>query len=144
MSAELAGVARPLPVPGDTLTEEFYLHCARGELRFQRCASCGTWRHLPRFMCARCGSSEWSWERSSGRGKIFSWTVTHQALHPAFAADVPYAIAIVEMEEGVRLVSRLRGAGDAELALDLPVVVEFVPVAEAVVLPMFRVDRGGA
>jgi uncharacterized OB-fold protein len=142
MSAERAAVARPLPDPGDPLTEQFYLHCARGELCFQRCASCGAWRHLPRFLCARCGSAKWSWEQSSGRGKIFSWTVTHQALHPAFAADVPYAIAIVEMEEGVRLVSRVVGAGAAALALDLPVAVEFERVAEAVALPVFRVDRG--
>jgi uncharacterized OB-fold protein len=143
MSADLPRFPRPLPDPGDALTEQFYLHCAHGELRFQRCAGCGAWRHLPRFLCALCGSPEWSWERSGGRGKIFSWTVTHQALHPAFAADVPYAIAIVEMEEGVRLVSRLRGAGAADLALDVPVFVEFERVTDAVALPIFRLDRGG-
>ncbi len=139
MNGEPAGIDRPLPDPGDALTEQFYSHCARGELRFQRCTSCGMWRHLPRFLCARCGSSDWSWERSSGRGRIFSWTVTHQPMHPAFAAEVPYVTVIVEMDEGVRLVSRLRDLAGAELVLDLPVLVDFEPVTGAIALPYFRV-----
>jgi uncharacterized OB-fold protein len=134
------GADRPLPDPDDALTEQFYAHCARGELRFQRCGRCRAWRHLPRFLCARCGSSEWSWDRSSGRGQIFSWTVTHQPMHPAFAADVPYVLVIVEMEEGVRMVSGLRDSTGIGLALDLPVSVEFERVSEHLALPYFRVD----
>jgi uncharacterized OB-fold protein len=117
---------------------EFYAYCARGELRFQRCGSCRCWRHPPRVTCPRCGSEQWAWERSSGRGTLFSWTVTHQALAPGFADDVPYPVAVIEMEEGVRLVSGLRGVAPAALALDLPLEVGFVPVSDGIALHFFR------
>jgi uncharacterized OB-fold protein len=132
-----ATTPKPLPRP-EGLDIEFFEHCAKGRLCFQRCRSCGQWRHIPRLMCAACGSPEWEWSQSSGRGRIFSWTVTHQAMHPAFAADVPYVVALVELEEGVRMVTGLRGIEPAELALDLPVVVSFEDAGEGVLLPYFR------
>ena len=117
---------------------EWYAHCAKGELHFQRCTECRSWRHLPRHMCPHCGSTEWEWEASSGRGVIYTWTVAHQAMHPAFADDVPYAIVVVELEEGVRMVSGIRGLVPDELKLELPVRVEFEPVAPELALPYFR------
>ena len=78
---------RPLPSLQD-LNGEFHKHCANGELRFQRCDDCDRWRHPPRLLCAGCGSARASWQPVSGRGRIFTWTVTHQPLHPAFAQDV--------------------------------------------------------
>jgi hypothetical protein len=135
---DLGATPRPIPGSDDALTSAFYAHCAHGELRFQRCAGCGRWRHLPRILCANCASPEWSWERSSGRGRIFSWTIAHQPMHPAFAADVPYPLVIVEMEEGVRLVSGLRGPRALELDLDLPVEVEFERVSDQIALPFFH------
>ena len=129
---------RPVPEPDDRLVAEFWDHCAKGELRFQRCGACGTWRHLPRLLCARCGSPEWSWERSSGRGKIFSWTITHQPLVQNFPDPVPYAVVVVELEEGVRMVSGLSGLDPARLELDLPVEAVMEDVADGVKLPLFR------
>jgi uncharacterized OB-fold protein len=129
---------RPLPEPDDALVGAFWEHCSRGELRFQRCDDCGTWRHLPRVLCARCRSAKWSWERSSGRGTIFSWTVTHQRLVRDFPDPVPYAVVVVELEEGVRMVSGIRDVEPASLTLDLPVEVVFETVDEGVKLPFFR------
>jgi hypothetical protein len=126
-----------VPAPSG-LNKEFYRHCANGELRFQRCSGCGTWRHPPRVMCARCASEAWEWQRSSGRGKVYTWTVTHQALFPAFAEDLPYAVVVVELEEGVRLVSGLRGLSPADLEVDLPVEVELVKASDDVGLHYFR------
>lgn len=120
------------------LNAEFYAQCAKGRLYFQRCGQCGAWRHPPRIMCARCGSWRWSWQPSSGRGRIYSWTVTHQAMHPAFADQTPYAVVVVEMEEGVRLVSGLRDLPLSELRLDLPVEVMLEHVSETMALPFFR------
>jgi uncharacterized OB-fold protein len=80
----------------------------------------------------------WEWARASGRGRIFTWTVTHQALHPAYADDVPYALIVVEMEEGVRIVSSLRELDPAELALDLAVEVVFEARSDTIALPCFR------
>jgi uncharacterized OB-fold protein len=123
------------------LAAEFYAHCARGELRFQRCSGCAAWRHPPRVLCPHCGSESWEWARSSGRGKVFSWTTTHQPLHPAFAQDVPYAVCVVELEEGPRLVSMVRDVAPAELLLDMPVEVGFDVVSEAIGLHFFRQCR---
>jgi len=130
-------VARPRPVL-DGLTAEFYAHCARHDLRFQRCLTCGAWRHPPRVLCAVCGSSRWSWEPSSGRGQVFTWTVVHQAMHPAFADAVPYAVIVVETTEGVRVVSNLLDAGNDALRLGLPVEVDYQRLDDELTLPMFR------
>jgi hypothetical protein len=117
------------------LNGEFYAFCAAGELRLQRCAACGAWRHPPRYRCAQCGSDASSWERVSGRGRVFSWTVTHRAVDPAFTP--PNAIVVVELDEGPRLVGNPRGIEPGELALDLPVVVELERVSETVGLIWF-------
>lgn len=129
---------RPLPSPDDPLVGEFWEHCNREELRFQRCAECRAWRHLPRFACAECGSHRWTWEISSGRGRLHSWTITHQPLMRDFAEPVPYAVVVIEMEEGVRIVSGVRGLELSRLDLDLPVEVVFETVAEGVRFPFFR------
>jgi uncharacterized OB-fold protein len=135
--SEPAGIPRPVPAP-EGLNAEFYARCAEGQLCFQRCTACGAWRHLPRQMCAACGSTAWEWAPSSGRGKVYTWTVTHQAMHPAFANDIPYAIVVVELEEGVRMVSALRGLPPDRLELGLPVEVELERVSDTIALPYFR------
>ena len=139
--AETIRSRRPLPAPDDDLVAAFWSHCAKGELAFQRCESCGTWRHLPRVLCAKCGSPEWRWQRSSGRGKLFSWTVTHQPLLRSFPEPVPYATIVVELEEGVRMVSGIRGLELSALELDLPLEVVFEDEGEQK-LPFFRPRRG--
>jgi len=139
--------SKPLPAL-DGLTKEFYDFCVRGELRFQRCADCRQWRHVPREMCAECGSFNWAWERSSGRGTLFSWTVVERALHPDFEEETPYAVVVIEMDEGVRLISRMLDTAPEDLEIDMPVEVVFDRVADGVALPKFRpvpvsVLRGG-
>jgi hypothetical protein len=131
VSAESPRTPRWLPTPVG-LGAEWYAHLARGELRFQRCSRCARWRHPPRHLCAACGAEDWSWERATGNGAIFSWTVTHQALHPGFADRLPYAVLVVELEEGVRVVCGARGIENEELALDLPVAIEIDRVDDQV------------
>ena len=128
---------RVTPSP-EGLNAEFYAHCARGELRLQRCAACAVWRHPPRVRCARCGSDQWQWERSSGRGIVYSWTIVHQALVPMFAEDLPYAVVVVELEEGPRLVTAVRGIAPQALRIGLPVEVAFAPVSDTMALHWFR------
>ena len=88
MSNDALPYAKPLPVL-EGLSGEFYAWCRQGELRFQRCTDCGTFRHVPRELCAQCNSFAWEWARSSGRGTVYTWTVVQRALHPAFANDTP-------------------------------------------------------
>jgi uncharacterized OB-fold protein len=128
---------KPLPEL-EGFAGEFYAFCQQGELHFQRCTACGAWRHVPREMCAECGSFEWEWTRSSGRGAVFTWTVVDRALHPAFQADTPYAPVVVEMEEGVRLLSVIVDCPPDELDIGMPVEVAFDEVTPEVTLPKFR------
>ncbi len=120
------------------LNAVFYEYCAQEELRFQRCEACGTWRHPPRYRCPHCGSARFRWEQSSGRGEVFSWSVTHQALDPAFADELPYAIVVVQLEEGPRIVGNLRDLAPAGLRLGLPVEVVFEVLSPTVALTHFR------
>src|SRR4051812_20987241 len=85
----------------------FYSYLARGELRLQRCDACSAWRHPPRHRCAACGSVAASWQPVSGRGHVFTFTITHRAVDPAFTP--PYAVVVAELEEGPRLVGNMRG-----------------------------------
>jgi uncharacterized OB-fold protein len=126
---------RILPAPIG-LNAELYAHWARGELRLQHCSDCNTWRHPPRYLCANCGSDRYTWDRCTGRGRVFSWTITHRAVDPAF--EPPYAIVVVELTEGPRLVGTPAGLEAADLALDLEVVVELEPVSDAIALVAFR------
>lgn len=143
-SSETATPERPIPRPDDDLVAEFWEHCAREELRFQRCSECGRWRHLPRSRCAGCGSPDFAWEPSSGRGSVYSWTITHQPPMRAFAGCGPYATLIVELDEGVRMVAGYAGGSFDELRLGLPVEVVFERVSDEYSLPFFRPRAEGA
>jgi len=128
---------KPLPLLEGT-TREFYEHCKNHELRFQRCKLCGTWRHVPRDMCAKCGSWEWQWVKSSGRGELLTWTVVTLPMQPTFAAEVPYAVTLIEMEEGPRIVARIVDAAPKDLRMGMPVEVIFDAVTPEVTLPRFK------
>jgi uncharacterized OB-fold protein len=140
MTATSAGepaYLKPLPRP-DKLTAPFWEGCKQGELRLQRCANCGAYRLPPRPICAQCLSHESEWVASGGRGRVWSWTIIHPPVLPAFQDDVPYSVVVVELDEGVRLVSNLVDVPAAEIRADLPVQVVFEPVTEDVTLPKFK------
>jgi uncharacterized OB-fold protein len=148
--AETGGPPRPVPAPGGSrrpvpapegLNADWYGYCHRRELRFQRCSACRAWRHPPRLLCPTCSSGDWTWEASTGRGTVWSWTVTHQVYRPWWADAVPYAVLVVELDEGVRVVAGLRDLEPSALALGLPVEVDFEPAGESLSLPVFRPRR---
>lgn len=141
MSESASEYTKPLPVL-EGFSKDFYEFCKQGELRFQRCKACGAWRHMPREMCAECGSWEWEWAKSSGRGQVFTWTVVNRALHPAFRNSVPLAPVVVELEEGVRLLSEVQDCAPEELKIGMPVEVVFDAVTPAISLPKFRRRAG--
>ncbi len=128
-----------LPLPElDGLHGEFYAHCKNHALHFQRCDGCQTFRHVPREMCPECGSWDWSWQPSSGRGKVFTWTVVERPMHPAYVDACPYAPVVVEMEEGVRLLSEVTGVAPADLEIDMDVEVDYDDVTDEITLPKFK------
>ncbi len=128
---------KPLPLL-EGLTKEFYDWCAKGELRFQRCQDCGSWRHIPREICPSCSSFNWEWAKSSGQGTVYTWTVVERALHPAFATSTPYAPVVVELEGGVRLLTQLSNVAPQDLKIGMPVVLDLKAVTPEVTLPYFK------
>jgi uncharacterized OB-fold protein len=101
----------PLPTPTpDSLP--YWEGLRAGRLVLQRCGACGVVRHYPRPVCASCFSMAVDWIEASGRGIVHSWTETHHAFLPSLAADLPYVLVTADLDEGVRLLARLRGSAD--------------------------------
>ncbi|MGH8595344.1 MAG: Zn-ribbon domain-containing OB-fold protein [Gammaproteobacteria bacterium] len=125
----------PLPEPtGDS--RPYWAGLREKRLRFQQCANCGKVRHYPRPLCDVCYTREVIWIAARGEGVVHSWTVAHHAFHPAFKADLPYALVTVDLVEGVRMVAPFRGDA-AALCLGLPVAVIFEGRDSEVILPAF-------
>src|SRR5687767_11677388 len=130
-------VTLPLPIPNEE-TQAFWDYCKAGELRAQRCTTCKTLRHPPRPTCSECGSYDFEWERLSGKGTIYSYEVSHQAVHNALEGLTPHTAILVQLEEGPLFTSNLV-VGDERVAIGLPVEVAFVPVTDEITLPKFRI-----
>ena len=111
------------PVPQRTpISESYWQGLEEGELRYQHCEACGNAWLPARGECPRCLKAEWQWTRATGRGRLVSWTVYHIAHHPAFADRLPYNVAIVDLEEGPRLITNIVNPDEAGgLAIDRPV-----------------------
>jgi uncharacterized OB-fold protein len=134
--------AKPLP----TLTDEnrpFWDGCREGRLRLQRCGACSHLRYPIAPVCPACLSSDFAWFDVSGRGTVFSYIVFHQAYHPAFKAELPYNVALVQLDEGPRLFSNVVGTPNDRVRIGDAVEVVFDPVTPEVTIPRFRL-RGVA
>jgi hypothetical protein len=110
----------------------------RHELSVQRCRDCGTVRLPPRAVCPACLSSAVAWERASGRATVYSFTVTHQNQAPGFRDELPYVLAIVELEEGPRIMTNLVECAPDAVRIGMAVEVVFDDVTPEVTLPKFR------
>jgi len=129
---------RPRPaISADTAF--FWEGAARGELLIQQCSACGSLRHPPRPMCGACGSLDWDTLRASGRGTVYSFVVYHHPPVPAF--DIPYVVALIELEEGTRLVSNVVDISHEEVRIGMSVEVTFSKVDQELILPLFRPAR---
>ena len=133
-------IDKPLPA----VTEDgapWWEGCRHGELRVQRCTACGHLRWPPSILCAKCLAEGGEWITLSGRGTIYSFIVVHRPQHPAFFGDAPYNVAIVELEEGIRLHSNIVECANEELRLGMKVEVVFTKIDDEVTLPKFRPAR---
>jgi uncharacterized OB-fold protein len=110
---EKAVVSVPAP-ERDALNTPYWDHLAQGQLCYQHCNACShAW--LPaRSECPGCLAADWRWQAAAGGAKLISWVVYHMAYHPAFANRLPYAVGVVELDEGPRLISNVIGIDDAE------------------------------
>jgi len=127
------------PVPAPPLVWEnagFWEGAKSHQLLFQRCKECGTWVHPPRPACPKCRSFEKEWSPSSGKGVVHSFVTYRESPHPAFKA--PYSVVLVEMEEGVRLISNMVDTAPDDISIGMTVEVVFDDIAEGLTLPKFR------
>jgi len=136
-----AEYGKPLPEPTPE-SEPFWEACRRHELLLQRCNRCESVWFPPSAVCPGCLSEAWSWTRTSGRGTVYSFVVFHRLYHPGFADDLPYVVAVVELEEGPRLPTALVGVASADVRCDMAVEVVFEDVNETFTLPKFRPRAG--
>lgn len=127
--------ARPLPVP-DAETAPYWEAAAEGRLVIQKCGHCGAFRFYPRLVCPSCMSGDVEWVEASGQGRVYSYTIVHRA-PPAFRDAAPYVIAVIELDEGVRMMSRLLIDPVSEARIDLPVQVTFEKINDDITLPNF-------
>jgi len=134
-----------LPIDDHPVSGPFWAGTAVGELRYQTCADCGRFRHPPRPMCPYCRSLASAWVTASGRGTVWSFVIAHPPLLPAYAAQAPYNVAVITLDEdpALRMVGHLVRTPDGpigelgpdDIAIGTPVRVAFPAPVDGVVLP---------
>lgn len=131
-----APAEKPVPVPTRE-TQPYWEGCKKHELRIQRCVACGHYQFYPRLYCTACMSERVEWVRASGRGKVLSFTIVYRPVSPAFAADVPYVVALVTLEEGPQMMSNIVGCSPERVYIGMPVQVTFEDRTEEISIPQF-------
>jgi len=135
--AETKPSRKPLPRI-DEESRGYWEALARHQLYFQRCRDCGTKRFYPRALCPACLSSATEWVRATGRGTVYSFTVTYQNQAPGFREELPYVLAIVELDEGVRMMTNVVGCAPDAVRVGMAVEVVFEDVTAEITLAKFR------
>ncbi len=129
------------PVPEITsLTKPFWEATKRNELALQNCKTCGKYQWYPRDSCISCGSRNFEWKKVSGKGIVYSFTIIRQVVSnsPAFQKDIPFIVALVDLEEGARMYSNIIDCKAEEVHIGMSVEVAFDQVTNDVSLPKFK------
>lgn len=142
MSPELVDAGewtRPLPRP-DPVSAPYWEAAARGELVVQECPECGHRQFYPRSVCTACAADP-GWITCSGRGTVHTFTVIRQNHAQPFKDELPYVVAIVDLEEGPRMMGNVTGCDPDDVGIGMPVEVYFVPADGGVAVPFWRPQR---
>jgi uncharacterized protein len=127
---------KPLPHPAPESVP--YWQAARAHrLELPHCNACGRFWFPPSQLCPHCLAADFKWTPVSGRGRVFSFVTFHRVYHEAFAQEVPYVVALVELEEGPRMLTNIVGATPEAVVCDMPVKVVFDDVADEFAVPKF-------
>ena len=128
---------KPLPtIVGETLP--YWEACRRDELLIQRCNGCSLYQFYPRGICANCWSGNIAWVKAGGKGTVWTFTVTYQNRSPGFSEEVPYVLALVELEEGVKMFTNIVECEPRDVRIGMPVEVTFVKATDQVTIPYFK------
>ena len=132
---DLTGRNLPHPTPE---TAPYWDGCREQKLLIQRCSSCGHDQFYPRLVCSACTSRKIDWVAASGRGKVLSFTIVRQAISAAYAAEVPYVIALIQLDEGPTLMSNVIQSDPERVTIGMPVEVVFEEWSDEITVPKFR------
>jgi len=133
----VGGYRKPLPIPNED-TKPFWNGLKKHKLMIQKCHQCERFRFPPRVVCPYCLSLDSEWVEATGKGKVYSFTVVHHAYIPAYKDDLPYVVAIIELEEGVRLVTNIVGCKPDEVKIGMGVELAFEDVTPEFTLHKFQ------
>ncbi len=128
---------KPLPVI-QPWSKEFWKGSKQHKLLIQECNDCGIKIFYPRLHCPDCWSSNLGWSQACGRAKVYSYTITLAGVEEKFAEDLPYVLAMVDLEEGIRMLTRIVECKPEEVKIGMDVEVTFEDVTEDISLPLFR------
>jgi uncharacterized protein len=129
-------MSKILPRPTET-SAPYWQGCQQGELRLQKCNACQQVQFYPRIMCSHCQHQSLDWVVASGGGEIASFTVVRRGVSDAYPA--PYIVALIDLEEGPRMMSHIVGADPVSVAIGDAVLVEFEEWSDEITMPVFRV-----
>lgn len=128
---------KPMPVP-DHITEKFWDAARKHILLIQRCGDCGHNQFFPQSSCRSCLSENTKWVEASGTGKIYSYTIIHRPPSVSFEEDAPYTVALIELDEGVRMMSNIVEIEPEDVRVGMLVHVVFEDISPTISLPKFR------
>ncbi|HUY17897.1 MAG TPA: Zn-ribbon domain-containing OB-fold protein [Candidatus Binataceae bacterium] len=137
MAGEPKAYAKPLPHL-DEENRPWWEALKRHELYLQRCRDCGALRYYPRALCPECLSSRTEWIRSKGSGKVYTFTITYQNAAAGFRDALPYVLAYVELDEGLKMLTNIVDCRPEQVRIGMPVAVVFDDVTPEVTLAKFR------
>src|SRR5882757_6525205 len=129
--------AQPLVLRPDDQSRPFFDGASRDLLVLQRCARCGVLTWPVRSRCPECWAADMEWTPAAGTGTVFAYSIVHQLYHPALAADIPYNVCLIELDEGVRIHARLQGIPNDEIRVGMPVSVKFEHFADGTAIARF-------
>ena len=122
-----------------TLNEPWFSACREGILMLQFCTNCEHFQFYPRIMCSHCLGRDLDWRVATGRGKVASFSVVRRAISVAY--EVPYLVALIDLEEGPRMMSNIVGCAPEEVSVGQAVKVDFDAWSETITLPVFRIQN---
>jgi uncharacterized protein len=131
------GIRFDLPTPDDT-TRPFWDGAREGKLLIKRCDACHRAHFYPRPFCPYCWSDQVEWEEASGRATLYTWSIVHVNDLPPFAEHVPYVAAIVDLDEGPRMMTNVVECPSENLQAGMSLRVAFREQADGVAVPIFR------
>ena len=128
---------KPVPLV-NPVAQPFWDAAREGRLMVQKCDDCGEYIFYPRQLCPHCHSQELAWAKVSGRGSVYSYTVVKSNSPSYFLADIPYVVAIIQLDEGVRMLSNVVGCAPDSVRCDMRVEVFFEKLDDEFTLPKFK------